>query len=47
MSTGKTIVEYRPDRKIFVQGDTADSVFYLRSGKVGWSAQRAPARVIS
>jgi CRP/FNR family cyclic AMP-dependent transcriptional regulator len=34
MSGGKTIVEYSPDRNIFTQGEPADSLFYLRSGKV-------------
>jgi CRP-like cAMP-binding protein len=34
MSRGKTILEYGAGRTIFVQGDPADSVFYLRQGKV-------------
>ena len=34
MSEGKTIVEYGPNRHIFEQGKPADSLFYLRSGKV-------------
>lgn len=34
MSEGKTIVEYSPDRTIFPQGADADSLFYLKSGKV-------------
>ena len=31
---GKTTVEHGADRSIFRQGDPADSLFYLRSGKV-------------
>jgi CRP/FNR family transcriptional regulator, cyclic AMP receptor protein len=31
---GKTVIEYTADRIIFMQGDTADSIFYLRQGKV-------------
>jgi CRP-like cAMP-binding protein len=31
---GKTTVEYGPERTIFRQGGPADSLFYLRSGKV-------------
>jgi CRP-like cAMP-binding protein len=31
---GKTIIEYGANRNIFWQGDPADSVFYLRKGKV-------------
>jgi CRP-like cAMP-binding protein len=31
---GKSILEYGTDRNIFMQGQLADSVFYLRRGKV-------------
>jgi CRP/FNR family transcriptional regulator, cyclic AMP receptor protein len=31
---GKTVVECGPDRNIFLQGQPADSLFYLRRGKV-------------
>src|ERR1022692_4451721 len=34
MSEGKTIVEYGPNSHIFEHGKPADSLFYLRSGKV-------------
>src|ERR1035441_2112383 len=34
ISRGKTILEYTLDRTIFVQGDPADSVWYLQHGKV-------------
>jgi CRP-like cAMP-binding protein len=34
ISRGKSIVEYSVDRTIFVQGDLADSVWYLQKGKV-------------
>jgi CRP/FNR family transcriptional regulator, cyclic AMP receptor protein len=31
---GKTICRYRKNQKIFSQGDVADAVFFIRSGKV-------------
>ena len=31
---GRTILEYRKNQKVFTQGDAADSVFYLKDGKV-------------
>jgi CRP-like cAMP-binding protein len=34
ISHGKTVLEYGPNRTIFVQGDAADSVWYLQHGKV-------------
>ena len=34
ISGGKTVIEYGANRNIFSQGDPADSVFYLRRGKV-------------
>jgi len=34
ISHGKTVIEYGANRTIFWQGDPADSVFYLRQGKV-------------
>ena len=34
ITRGKTVLEYGADRMIFVQGDPADSVFYLHQGKV-------------
>ena len=34
ITRGKTILEYGANRMIFVQGDPADSVFYLKQGKV-------------
>ena len=34
ISRGKTALEYGADRTIFVQGDPADSVWYLQKGKV-------------
>jgi CRP-like cAMP-binding protein len=34
ISYGKTVLEYGAGRTIFVQGDPADSVFYLHRGKV-------------
>ncbi len=34
ISRGKTVLEYGANRTIFVQGDPADSVFFLQCGKV-------------
>ena len=34
ISYGKTVLEYGADRTIFVQGDPADSVWFLLKGKV-------------
>lgn len=34
ISSGKSNIEYGANRNIFSQGDAADSVFYLRRGKV-------------
>jgi CRP-like cAMP-binding protein len=34
MSYGKTVLEYGANRTIFVQGDPADSVWYIQQGKV-------------
>jgi len=34
ISTGKTVVEYRTKRNIFMQGEPADSIFFLVRGKV-------------
>jgi len=33
-NSGRTTAEYRPNDRIFVQGDTASAVFYIRKGKV-------------
>ena len=34
VTNGKTVLEYGENRTIFAQGDAADSVWYVRSGKV-------------
>jgi CRP-like cAMP-binding protein len=31
---GRTIIEYRTNESVFVQGDKADSIFYIKEGKV-------------
>ena len=31
---GKTILEFRKDQVVFAQGDVADAVFYIQSGRV-------------
>jgi len=39
VSQGKTVAEYSADRSIFQQGQPADSIFYLRKGKVKLSVK--------
>jgi CRP/FNR family transcriptional regulator, cyclic AMP receptor protein len=34
ISRGKTVLEYGADRTVFVQGDPADSVWYLQRGEI-------------
>jgi CRP-like cAMP-binding protein len=34
VGSGKTILNYRKGRIIFAQGEEADKVFYIQSGKV-------------
>jgi CRP/FNR family cyclic AMP-dependent transcriptional regulator len=34
VGSGKTILEFEKNQNLFVQGDVADTVFYLQSGKV-------------
>jgi CRP-like cAMP-binding protein len=34
IASGKSSRDYRPDQGVFAQGDAADAVFYLQSGKV-------------
>jgi CRP/FNR family transcriptional regulator, cyclic AMP receptor protein len=34
ITSGKTVIEYGADRRIFDQGQPADSIFYVRKGKV-------------
>jgi len=34
VGTGKTILSYQKNRKIFEQGDVADRVFYLQKGRI-------------
>jgi CRP-like cAMP-binding protein len=34
LSAGKTSHEYQADESVFMQGDAADAVFYIQSGKV-------------
>jgi CRP/FNR family cyclic AMP-dependent transcriptional regulator len=31
---GRTIVQFKPKRVLFLQGDSADSIFYLQTGRV-------------
>src|SRR3984885_2124229 len=34
IGTGKEILEFRKNQKVFEQGDVADTVFYIQKGKV-------------
>src|SRR6267142_4576867 len=34
VGAGKTILEFRRNQHVFEQGDVADTVFYIQSGKV-------------
>jgi CRP/FNR family cyclic AMP-dependent transcriptional regulator len=34
VGTGKTILKYRKGRVIYAQGEEADQIFYIQSGKV-------------
>ncbi|HTE94919.1 MAG TPA: Crp/Fnr family transcriptional regulator, partial [Bradyrhizobium sp.] len=34
VGTGKTILKFRKNENVFAQGDVADAVFYVQSGKV-------------
>jgi CRP/FNR family cyclic AMP-dependent transcriptional regulator len=34
VGTGKTILEFRRNQNIFVQGDVADTIFYIQKGRV-------------
>jgi CRP/FNR family cyclic AMP-dependent transcriptional regulator len=34
ITRGKSVMEYGPDRRVFDQGQPADSIFYVRKGKV-------------
>ena len=34
ITRGKTVLEYGADRTIYRQGDPADSIFYIRRGRV-------------
>jgi CRP-like cAMP-binding protein len=38
LSTGKSKQEYQEDESVFAQGDAADAVFYIKSGKVKLTA---------
>ena len=44
ISSGKTVIEYGANRTVFWQGEPADSVFYLRRGKVKLSVTSQKAR---
>ena len=46
ISKGKTTIEYGANRHIFSQGDSADSVFYLRRGKVKLAATSEQGREV-
>src|ERR1035438_3441526 len=49
ISHGKTVLEYGANRTIFVQGDPADSVWYLQRGevKVTVNSQQGKEAIVS
>jgi CRP-like cAMP-binding protein len=44
LATGKSTQEYQEDEAVFSQGDAADAVFYLQSGKVKLTAVSAQGK---
>ena len=44
LSTGKSKQEYQEDEAVFSQGDAADAVFYIQSGKVKLTAVSAQGK---
>jgi len=48
-SHGKTVIEYGANRTIYRQGDPADSVFYIRRGKVkhGVTSQQGKEAIVA
>ena len=49
ISRGKTVLEYGANRTIYRQGDPADSVFYVRRGKVkhGVTSQQGKEAIVA
>ena len=45
VGTGKTISKYRKGRIIYAQGEEADQIFYIQSGKVRPLAVMSPQRL--
>ena len=44
LAAGKTIRQYKADESVFSQGDAADAVFYIQSGKVKLTAVSAQGK---
>ena len=44
LAAGKTIRQYKSDESVFSQGDAADAVFYIQSGKVKLTAVSAQGK---
>jgi CRP-like cAMP-binding protein len=44
LAAGKTIRQYKGDESVFSQGDAADAVFYIQSGKVKLTAVSAQGK---
>jgi CRP-like cAMP-binding protein len=44
LAAGKTIHQYKADESVFSQGDVADAVFYIQSGKVKLTAVSAQGK---
>ena len=45
VGTGRTLVQYYADEKVFSQGDAADSIFYIRKGKIKLSVVSRQGKV--
>ena len=44
LAAGKTVCQYKGDESVFSQGDAADAVFYIQSGKVKLTAVSAQGK---
>jgi CRP/FNR family cyclic AMP-dependent transcriptional regulator len=45
VGTGRTLVQYYADETVFSQGDAADSIFYIRKGKIKLSVVSKQGKV--
>src|ERR1019366_5999435 len=45
VGTGRTLAQYGADATVFTQGDAADSIFYIRKGKIKLSVVSRQGKV--